>query len=123
MIGKAPPWWGPAGWPSPGNNQPGDPANGSSILGHSQIDGSYLAPTRCPLVLCAWLWVAEVYPGAHGDGRFYAWGDNNYGQLGTGDQSGRTNPTLVVGMTDLVAFSAGGAYSLGLKADGSLWAW
>jgi alpha-tubulin suppressor-like RCC1 family protein len=33
------------------------------------------------------------------DGQLWAWGDNTYGQLGTGDQTVRSAPTLIAGFT------------------------
>jgi alpha-tubulin suppressor-like RCC1 family protein len=59
------------------------------------------------------------------DGSLWAWGENNaYGKLGLGlvDNNAHPNPARLVG-TGWVASAAGTDFSLGLKADGSLWAW
>jgi alpha-tubulin suppressor-like RCC1 family protein len=61
--------------------------------------------------------------GLKSDGSLWAWGYNEYGQLGLGDHTDRYIPTQVGSDTDWVAVSAGGWHSLGLKSDGSLWAW
>ncbi|MGI4735907.1 MAG: RCC1 domain-containing protein, partial [Janthinobacterium lividum] len=75
-----------------------------------------------------WVMVAagQYYSlGLRADGALYAWGDNYYGQLGNATNNGinTANPTpmLVAGTYTQVA--AGSSHSLGLRADGSLYAW
>ena len=53
------------------------------------------------------------------DGRMYAMGKNNYGQLGDGTTTDRTTPVLIDQNVSLVA--AGGEHSLYLKSDGTLY--
>jgi alpha-tubulin suppressor-like RCC1 family protein len=57
------------------------------------------------------------------DGTLWAWGDNDYGQLGDGTTTDRLLPVQVGSDDDWVAISAGYWHSLGLKSDGSLWGW
>jgi hypothetical protein len=58
------------------------------------------------------------------DGTLWAWGYNGYGQLGDGTTTQRHYSPVQVGSdTDWTVISAGGYYSLGIKADGTLWAW
>ena len=60
------------------------------------------------------------------DGTVWAWGLNNYGQLGNGTTSGSTpNPTAVQvsGLSGVSAIAAGANHSLALKTDGTVWAW
>jgi alpha-tubulin suppressor-like RCC1 family protein len=52
-----------------------------------------------------------------------AWGNNTNGQLGDGTITNRSSPVFVVGFADWCAASAGGAHSLGIRQDGSLWSW
>jgi alpha-tubulin suppressor-like RCC1 family protein len=63
--------------------------------------------------------------GLRADGTLYAWGDNFYGQLGsptnTGTDQANPTPTQVPGTYTQVA--AGQYHSLGLRADGTLYAW
>jgi alpha-tubulin suppressor-like RCC1 family protein len=57
------------------------------------------------------------------DGRVYAWGRNNFGQLGDNTVVSKSSATLVVGQSGFVAIAAGDAYSIALKADGRVFAW
>ncbi len=70
------------------------------------------------------------------DGTVWAWGDNEYGQLGLGDTSGtatcsdwrgsfacRPTPTQVPGLSGVVSVAAGWSHSLVVKSDGTVWAW
>jgi alpha-tubulin suppressor-like RCC1 family protein len=58
-----------------------------------------------------------------GDGRVWAWGQNNFGQLGDGTTTARRTPTLVPGLKDIIALSAGAGFSLALQRNGQVWAW
>ena len=53
-------------------------------------------------------------------GRLYAWGDNGYGQLGTGNSSVQTVPVRVGADTDWLAVSCGYYHCLAQKTDGRL---
>ena len=64
------------------------------------------------------------------DGTVWAWGSNGNGQLGDG--TGRAGdgpitiarvPVRVSGLSGVIAVAAGGAHSLAVKADGTVWAW
>ncbi|WP_332908492.1 RCC1 domain-containing protein [Paenibacillus roseus] len=57
------------------------------------------------------------------DGTVWAWGANNYGQLGDGTTIGRTTPVQVSGLTDVIAVAGGNSHSLAVKQDGTVWAW
>lgn len=79
-------------------------------------------------------WV-EVRAGGHfslarrADGTIWAWGTNAHGQLGIGVNTAiatnrvRRAPEMVGTNSDWVAVSAGVFHSLGLRANGTLWAW
>jgi alpha-tubulin suppressor-like RCC1 family protein len=59
------------------------------------------------------------------DGTAWAWGNNQYGKLGDGTVNiNRSSPVSVVGgYTDWVQVSAGERHSLGVRANGTAWAW
>ena len=55
------------------------------------------------------------------DGTLWAWGWNDYGQLGDGTFIDRNIPVQI--LDDVVAVTAGMEHALAIKSDGSLWAW
>jgi alpha-tubulin suppressor-like RCC1 family protein len=58
------------------------------------------------------------------NGTVWAWGYNYSGQLGDGTTINRNSPVSVVGgFTDWISASAGGSQSLGVRANGTVWAW
>lgn len=67
-------------------------------------------------------------------GRVLAWGDNTYGQLGTGDTVSSTTPVYVragwqnpadpnTPLSNIVAVSAGYWHNLAIDEDGVVWVW
>jgi len=59
------------------------------------------------------------------DGTVWAWGDNSEGQLGNNrsELQNSSTPVQVSDLTNVVAVAAGGAHSLALKSDGTVWGW
>ena len=53
----------------------------------------------------------------------FAWGYNNYGQLGLGDAVKRSSPVQVGALTTWTSIAGGQAHTLALKSDGTLWTW
>jgi alpha-tubulin suppressor-like RCC1 family protein len=58
------------------------------------------------------------------DGSAWAWGDNNYGQLGDNTTASKSSPVSVLGGNSYIQIAAGYYYSLAIRgSDGSAWAW
>jgi alpha-tubulin suppressor-like RCC1 family protein len=59
------------------------------------------------------------------DGTIWAWGRNQDGELGlgVGDWTNRSSPAQVGSLTNWATVFANGGQSLGIKTDGTLWAW
>ncbi|WP_374352871.1 RCC1 domain-containing protein, partial [Chitinimonas sp.] len=56
------------------------------------------------------------------DGSLWAWGNNEYGQVGDGSGATFVSKPVQIG-SGFKAISAGNHQSLGIKLDGSLWGW
>lgn len=57
------------------------------------------------------------------NGTLWAWGRNNYGQLGDNSTTDSNIPIQIGSDTDWAYISAGDNYNLVLKSNGTLWAW
>lgn len=57
------------------------------------------------------------------DGTVWAWGWNDFGQLGNGTFQDSEEPVRVGNLTDIVAISVHYDYNLALKRDGTVWFW
>ena len=103
-------------------------ANSAGQLG----DGSNITPrtTRVQVGLPAnatnWMAVAagaEHTLALKSNGSLWAWGSNQFGQLGDGTVNNNPAPVLIGTINSWTAVAAGGGSSFALKADGTLWAW
>ena len=56
------------------------------------------------------------------DGSLWAWGNNDYGQLGVGDTNDRLSPAKVMDNVSTINVSDH-ISTFAVKKDGSLWAW
>jgi alpha-tubulin suppressor-like RCC1 family protein len=62
--------------------------------------------------------------GIRTNGTIWSWGCNGFGQVGDGTITSRTSPVSVVGgFTDWCGVSAGSLHTLGIRANGTVWAW
>jgi len=58
------------------------------------------------------------------NGTAWAWGSSSAGQLGDNTTVSKSSPVSVVGgFVDWVQISAGGSHSVGVRANGTAWAW
>ena len=57
------------------------------------------------------------------DGTVWAWGLNEYGQLGDGSITDRTSPVQVPGLSNPIALTAAFYESVAVKQDGTAWTW
>ena len=56
-------------------------------------------------------------------GELWAWGHNEFGQLGLGDTTDRSSPVQVGSLNTWDTVAAAGRYAVAIKTDGTLWAW
>ncbi len=57
------------------------------------------------------------------DGTIWAWGTNDFGQLGDGTTTSRTKPGQVSGLVGVVAVAVGASHGLAVMSDGTMRAW
>jgi alpha-tubulin suppressor-like RCC1 family protein len=106
-------------WGDDGNGELGD---GSTNFDHDTPEAITLAPGVTPTAISA----GGLFSMAIGsDGKLYAWGYNNFGELGDGTLTQRDAPeavSLAPGVNP-IAVSAGLDHSLAIGSDGKLYAW
>lgn len=73
-------------------------------------------------------WLYADYGGFHAvavkpGGTLWAWGRNNYGQLGLGDNDDRTRPCKVGTDANWAMAAAGYEFAVAIKRNGELWSW
>lgn len=57
------------------------------------------------------------------DGTVWAWGNNDYGQLGDGTTTTRTTAVQVPSLFNITKIAAGNRHSLAVREDGAVFAW
>lgn len=57
------------------------------------------------------------------DGRLWAWGNNAYGQLGTGSTAPTTSPVAVTGLSGVRHVESGADHTVASTADGRVFTW
>ena len=57
------------------------------------------------------------------DGTVWAWGENDWGQLGDGSTANRSVPVQVWGLLRVIAVAAGYSHTVALRNDGTVVAW
>jgi alpha-tubulin suppressor-like RCC1 family protein len=98
---------------------------------------SFRAGLSLFIILASWLlmsgnvWAAKPQIAAgiehtlaiKSDGTLWAWGRNDYGQIGDGTTTDKHAPVQIGIDNKWVAVSGGQDHSVALKSDGTLWAW
>jgi alpha-tubulin suppressor-like RCC1 family protein len=101
--------------------------NGSGRLGDSTYTTSRRSPVSVVGGFTDWIQVSagSIHSlGVRTNGTAWAWGANLYGRLGNNNTTDQSSPVSVVGgFTDWVQVSAGLSHSLGVRANGTAWAW
>jgi alpha-tubulin suppressor-like RCC1 family protein len=77
------------------------------------------------------VFIFSVSPGAThtialtSDGSLWAWGSNEYGQLGQGDQTSRPDPTPIAALAAarIMAIAVADYHNIALEDTGVVWAW
>ncbi len=114
-----------------GNNEFGQCGNGFNGDGYATTRDLVLEPVKIMDHVKQVFGGTEVGFALTDAGELYAWGNNNYGFLGTGDYNKATSVnglgvienSPVMMMTDVKAFYPSGLTFCALKNDDSLWVW
>src|SRR5471032_1173645 len=95
-----------------------------------QVGNGSLVDLHAPLQIGTSTWRAVAAGTLHSvairaDGALFAWGSNGSGQVGNGLTTNATAPTQIskTNPSNWTAISAGAAYTVGVRTDGTLWAW
>jgi hypothetical protein len=101
----------------------GDDSSGQ--LGDGKTSGTDAHPAKVPgLSSIIAISAGETYSlAARSDGTVWAWGSNEFGNLGDGSTTPRPSSVQVSGLTGVTKVAAANALSVALKSDGTVWAW
>ncbi len=82
-----------------------------------------MAVTTCGSALVAIALLTLCQPAAASDTVAFAWGGNDYGELGIGSRHDRRIPQPIINVSSVTAIAGGTHHSLGIDSNGQLWAW
>lgn len=120
------------------NSNYGGDSNTPPASGWSTENGYYPEPTAScgpqtnpptPISMSSGCWASAAAGRSHtmaikADGTLWAWGSAAIGRLGNGSTSGEELLPVQIGTdTDWVSVYVGNDHSIGMKANGTLWAW
>jgi len=100
-------------------------ANGAGQLGNGQEGGEVGTPFRVGGLdrIVAIAAGGRSSMALDASGRVFVWGDNVAGQLGLGDDQGRTAPTPIKDLEEVAMIGAGGQHAFAVRRDGVVFAW
>jgi len=101
-----------------GTNLNGQLGDGSGTGGHTnavQVPGL----TGITAIAASYATSYALKTNGSGSGTVWAWGANDFGQLGDGTTVAQTSP--VAGQTGVVSIAAGTSHVLALRTDGAVW--
>ena len=102
---------------------------GNNEYGELGTGGVPATARSTPAAVTALDHVRKVALGAeHGlainiSGNVGAWGSNDFGQLGTGNDQAKNTPVWIPGLSGVIDVGAGNYHSVALKNDGTVWTW
>ena len=89
-----------------------DSGGGRLVVGMSPVqDGARMAASR------------DAVGALHADGTVFAWGSNQYGQLGRVGIASSATPVMVAGLSSIKEVRAGGYHMAAIRQDGTVWTW
>lgn len=100
-------------------------SNGAGKLGVGNTNWVIPTPTQIGTAT-NWLSVSDGWYhtiAVKTDGTLWAWGDNEYGQLGDNTTVDKLTPTQIGTGTNWQSIATGIYHSLAIKTDGTLWFW
>ena len=104
--------------------------NGYGQLGNSDL-GNVYEPTMIPEIdeddeNKNWTTIAAGHNHSIGlktDGFIWAWGYNEFGQLGLGDNEDKEKAVMMESETGWSVIAAGKNHTMGIKSSGTMWSW
>jgi alpha-tubulin suppressor-like RCC1 family protein len=111
-------------WGYNGYGQVGDNTNTSRLVPTQVLQAAASPAPHPPLFSVCAIAAGELHSLAATceSGIVWAWGNNDYGQIGDGTNSWR-NTAVQLTLSGVVAIAAGSYHSVALKSDGTVWTW
>ena len=102
-----------------GFNENGEVGNGTSGTGNFQMNRTKIGGSDWKSISIGYGFTLAIKT----DGTLWAWGDNNFGQIGNGTNTDQNIPLKIGTATDWRFISAGSSTSFAIKNNGDFWGW